>query len=193
MLQQGLRLQHLVAGRLTRVLERRADNLVQELDHLGQALLASAKRRVEDSEAGLKGALEKLHLLSPLACLGRGYSIAFKAPGRSVVRDASQVAGVHDAHGAAQTVGDIQHPALGIERRGARTATHLDPTQPFAGLRVDCDDAVAMLTDDIQTTTVRGNAQSRRRIVFVVGGCPTEPSFQHLFVRGTRRVADCTV
>ena len=71
---------------------RRADELAQELDQLGSALLSAARRRLESSENDLRGALEKLHLLSPLAVLGRGYSIAFKLPGRAVIRNASQVA-----------------------------------------------------------------------------------------------------
>jgi exodeoxyribonuclease VII large subunit len=87
---QALHLRHLVQGRLAPVLERRAQSQSQHLDYLLGALVPAMTRRLEASENEMRGGLEKLHLLSPLAVLGRGYSIAFK--GKTAVRDASKLA-----------------------------------------------------------------------------------------------------
>jgi len=107
-------LAHLVEGRLAPVLKRRVERLEerfrhavasvpfrfplrlaqdrgQELDELARRLVASAGIVLERSRAEVARRVEKLHALSPLAVLARGYSIAFLLPARKVLKDASQV------------------------------------------------------------------------------------------------------
>jgi exodeoxyribonuclease VII large subunit len=58
-----------------------------DLGRLRQAL----KTRLAEREQNLRRLAEKLHLLSPLATLSRGFAIAIELPDRRVVKNASDV------------------------------------------------------------------------------------------------------
>jgi exodeoxyribonuclease VII large subunit len=62
-----------------------------ELGALEVRLRAAMRRRLDGAAAGLGGAAGRLHELSPLAVLARGYSVALRADGRALV-DAADVA-----------------------------------------------------------------------------------------------------
>ena len=70
-----------------KVLAGRRDMLGQ----LGGRLAAGARGRAQSARGTWEGLGGKLHTLSPLAVLGRGYSICFSMPGRTVVKDALKV------------------------------------------------------------------------------------------------------
>lgn len=57
-------------------------------------LLQSVTKRLENSRATCRALVAQLHALSPLAVLARGYSVTWKLPERSLVRDASELS--HD-------------------------------------------------------------------------------------------------
>ncbi len=71
-------------GRLLASVERR-------IDEGEQRLVAAIKGIVADRERGLEAAAGKLDSLSPLGVLRRGYSITWRLPDRSLVKDACQV------------------------------------------------------------------------------------------------------
>ena len=74
-----------------RLVEDRIKQWLQRVDELGERLGEMSTRRTE-RERGRVEALEgKLAGLNPLAVLSRGYSLAFKLPGRVLVRDATDV------------------------------------------------------------------------------------------------------
>ena len=63
----------------------------QRLDEMCQQFYRSVGHILELKRQGLNGAVARLESLSPLAVLGRGYSIAFKEPEGVVLRDAASV------------------------------------------------------------------------------------------------------
>lgn len=64
---------------------------MQELDALMAALSAHAERAVQSASHAVTVSSEKLHVLSPLNTLRRGYAICWKSPERTVVTDARSV------------------------------------------------------------------------------------------------------
>jgi exodeoxyribonuclease VII large subunit len=76
---------------LRRPLERLRD-AERRLDELGERLLRATQLRVEGGRQRLESAAGRLHGLSPLAVLGRGYSLTRRLDDLSVVRRAEQVA-----------------------------------------------------------------------------------------------------
>ena len=77
------------AARLPEALRRRVRTESQRLDELGARLAVAARRRVERAAHDLSGPAGELHALSPLAVLGRGYSLTTK--GGTVLREAAGV------------------------------------------------------------------------------------------------------
>jgi exodeoxyribonuclease VII large subunit len=61
-----------------------------DLGPLAARLSSAARARLRRAEAGIGRAAARLHALSPLAVLGRGYSIAIRADGRAI-RSAREV------------------------------------------------------------------------------------------------------
>ena len=80
---------HDAAARLPEALRRRVRTESQRLDDLSARLTTAAGRRVERATTTLHGLAGKLHALSPLAVLGRGYSLTTR--GGEVLRDAAAV------------------------------------------------------------------------------------------------------
>jgi exodeoxyribonuclease VII large subunit len=76
-------------GRLQLSMKYRLQELEQQLDT--NRLVAAIRMRLERRQETFRRLTEKLHLLSPLATLGRGYAIAFKLPERRVLKDAKDV------------------------------------------------------------------------------------------------------
>jgi exodeoxyribonuclease VII large subunit len=64
---------------------------MQDVDMLRLRLAGAARNKTAHWDKDLGHLLQKLHLLSPLATLSRGYAIAWESPGRRVLRDASSV------------------------------------------------------------------------------------------------------
>ena len=62
-----------------------------EADEAARRLFLAWKHRGAAAESQLRAIVEKLDVLSPLACLSRGYAIATKFPDGAVVKEASQV------------------------------------------------------------------------------------------------------
>ena len=77
------------ARRLAATANRRVTTEAQRLDELSTRFAVAARRRVERSTNDLAGLAGELHALSPLAVLGRGYSLTTK--GGTVLRDAAGV------------------------------------------------------------------------------------------------------
>jgi exodeoxyribonuclease VII large subunit len=113
----GQRFENLLASPVFRYPLRRADEAAQELDELSTSLALAIRRRLERAESDFHGTVEKLHLLSPLAVLGRGYAIAFKLPGRAVVKDAASVA-VGDRLELKLHRGELKADVIQIRRSG---------------------------------------------------------------------------
>jgi exodeoxyribonuclease VII large subunit len=63
----------------------------QEVDAMLERLRLSAQNRQEHRQKDLQHLLEKLHLLSPLATLSRGYAIAWKQPEHEVIKSARKI------------------------------------------------------------------------------------------------------
>ena len=61
------------------------------LNQLCRNLALSYQRQLENSRFQLQEHVSKLQNLSPLAVLGRGYSITYRLPGRTIIRNASDV------------------------------------------------------------------------------------------------------
>jgi len=66
-------------------------NLRLRIDELAERAARATSGRLRFAEQRLRGAGERLHALSPLAVLERGYSITRRATGGTVVRDASSL------------------------------------------------------------------------------------------------------
>jgi len=62
----------------------------QRVDHLASLLQADARRRIENAQAKLRQAAASLEALSPVAILGRGYSITRLESSDEIVREAAQ-------------------------------------------------------------------------------------------------------
>jgi exodeoxyribonuclease VII large subunit len=67
-----------------------AQNARQRVDHQASLLRADARRRLENAHARLRQAAASLEALSPVAILGRGYSITRLESTQEILRDASQ-------------------------------------------------------------------------------------------------------
>lgn len=66
-------------------LQRQRERLQMQENRLQQQM----RRRVDNARESLSLPLARLHALSPLAVLDRGYAIALRIPGNAVVRDAA--------------------------------------------------------------------------------------------------------
>jgi exodeoxyribonuclease VII large subunit len=64
---------------------------MQETDALQERLLQIARHRMDSWEKDFARLSEKLHLLSPLGTLSRGYAIAWKLPERKILKSASSL------------------------------------------------------------------------------------------------------
>ena len=64
---------------------------MQEVDQLRERLAQVARNRVDHWDKDMRHLFEKLHLLSPLATLSRGYAIAWKLPERQILKNVSSV------------------------------------------------------------------------------------------------------
>ncbi|RJP25896.1 MAG: exodeoxyribonuclease VII large subunit [Candidatus Abyssobacteria bacterium SURF_5] len=73
--------------------ERAFSFLGQRLHADGRMLAERLQRALASREAELGGLAAKLDSLSPLAVLGRGYSIAYREPDKTIIRDSSEVSG----------------------------------------------------------------------------------------------------
>jgi exodeoxyribonuclease VII large subunit len=62
----------------------------QRVDHLATVLGADARRRIENAQARLRQAAASLEALSPVAILGRGYSITRLESSQEILKDAAQ-------------------------------------------------------------------------------------------------------
>jgi len=67
------------------------DEYLQDVDALRERLLQIARRRVEGWTKDFALLSEKLNLLSPLATLSRGYSITWKWPEKTILKNASSL------------------------------------------------------------------------------------------------------
>ena len=74
-----------------RLVEDRIKQWLQRMDELGERLGDTSTRRTERERGRVEVLEGKLAGLNPLAVLSRGYSLAFKLPGRVLVRDAADV------------------------------------------------------------------------------------------------------
>jgi exodeoxyribonuclease VII large subunit len=74
-----------------RALRNRIDDGSRTTDELAARVAAAARRRVEAAGAELQEKLGRLEALSPLATLGRGYSLVEQLPERTLVRSAAQL------------------------------------------------------------------------------------------------------
>ena len=81
--------------RLPQALRRRVRDAQQAADELNARLRSAACRQVERGRSRLDGLAGELHALSPLAVLGRGYSLT-TGPDGVVLTDAAAV-GIGDA------------------------------------------------------------------------------------------------
>jgi exodeoxyribonuclease VII large subunit len=83
------RIQRALASRMLQKPASLIEERLQDIDLLRERLLQAAGNRMSHWEKDLRHLLQKLHLLSPLATLSRGYAIAFQTPGRQVLRTAA--------------------------------------------------------------------------------------------------------
>lgn len=82
----------LAAMRLSRALPDRVQRTRERLVQLRERLVAGGPRILDGAEARVRLAAARIHDLSPLQILGRGYSASFLADGRTVIRSVAQVA-----------------------------------------------------------------------------------------------------
>ncbi len=67
------------------------EDYLQDVDVLRERMAQAATNQADHWQRNLSHRLEKLHLLSPLATLSRGYAIAWQLPERRVIKDAASV------------------------------------------------------------------------------------------------------
>lgn len=65
------------------------DERLQEIDDFQNTLTESLRQNIQNKEGDFRRISEKLNILSPLNILGRGYSICWKYPENSIVKEAS--------------------------------------------------------------------------------------------------------
>jgi len=85
------RLRHAAGSRMLQKPLALIEERMQEVDQLLERLTQVARNRVGHWEKDMHHLFEKLHLLSPLATLSRGYAIAWKLPAREILKNASSV------------------------------------------------------------------------------------------------------
>ncbi len=85
------RLSHALSSRMLQHPTTLIEEHLQDVDALSIRLAQIAKHRMDNWERNFAHLMEKLHLLSPLATLSRGYAIAWKLPGRELVKKASSL------------------------------------------------------------------------------------------------------
>jgi len=86
--------QRLQSARSSRMLQRPlalVEEHMQDIDVLRERLLQSARNRLEHWEKDFRHLSQKLHLISPLATLGRGYAIARQMPQGRILRSPAGV------------------------------------------------------------------------------------------------------
>jgi exodeoxyribonuclease VII large subunit len=80
-----------LSGRLHAGLPQLPKIVRQRVDHLASLLQADARRRLENAQARLRQAAASLEALSPVAILGRGYSITRLESTQEILKDAAEV------------------------------------------------------------------------------------------------------
>ena len=70
---------------------RRLPELRQRMTHLAHRLAVALRAGLEERRKQTEGCMGKLHSLSPLAVLDRGYGIARLLPEGKIIRDAAQL------------------------------------------------------------------------------------------------------
>jgi len=85
------RLGHALANRMLQKPTALIEDYMQETDALQERLLQTARRHLEGWEKDFARLSEKLHILSPLGTLSRGYAIAWKLPERKILKSASSL------------------------------------------------------------------------------------------------------
>jgi len=77
-------------GRLNAGLPQLPKMIRQRVDHLASLLQADARRRIENAQARLRQAAASLEALSPVAILGRGYSITRLETTQEILKESAQ-------------------------------------------------------------------------------------------------------
>jgi exodeoxyribonuclease VII large subunit len=85
------RLQHAMDSRMLQKPLALIEEHLQDVDALRDRLAQVARNRVDHWDKDLRHLFEKLHLLSPLATLSRGYAITWKLPERRILKSAAAV------------------------------------------------------------------------------------------------------
>lgn len=83
------RLRHAAGSRMLQKPLTLIEERMQEVDQLRERLAQMARNRISHWEKDMQHLFEKLHLLSPLATLSRGYAIAWKLPERRILKNAN--------------------------------------------------------------------------------------------------------
>ena len=85
------RLGHALSSRMLQKPTALIEEYMQATDALEERLLQIARHCMEGWEKDFARLSEKLHLLSPLGTLSRGYAIAWKLPERKILKNASSL------------------------------------------------------------------------------------------------------
>lgn len=85
------RLGHALSSRMLRKPTAMIEESLQDIDALAERLQQIAGRRLEGWTKDFARVSEKLHLLSPLGTLSRGYAIAWKLPERKILKNAADL------------------------------------------------------------------------------------------------------
>lgn len=85
------RLRHAAGSRMLQKPFTLIEERMQEVDQLRERLAQVARNRISHWDKDMHHLFEKLHLLSPLATLSRGYAIAWKLPERQILKNANSV------------------------------------------------------------------------------------------------------